>query len=82
MKDILENDYIESLLLIIAFSYGALSRPDIPDFIIKIFETNISKIIFLSILLKIRFDVRATVAVIISSLFVYSINILNSNCFK
>jgi hypothetical protein len=68
--DFLNNDYVISVLMIIAFSYGNLSTPKLPEILNNFLNNNLVKIIFFSLLLFVRFDTRPTVAIIISLIFV------------
>ena len=76
ISNILNNDYILGLLFIIAFSYANLSTPKMPDWFYNFFSNDLMKVLFLSLLLFVRFDTRPTVAIIIAVIFVYIFFIL------
>ncbi|VBB18252.1 hypothetical protein YASMINEVIRUS_715 [Yasminevirus sp. GU-2018] len=68
---ILNNDYVFALLAIAAFAYGQRAGPKLPQWLIDVFSKDIVRVLFLSLLLVIRFESRPTVALIIAVAFVY-----------
>ena len=68
---ILNNDYVFALLAIAAFAYGQRAGPKLPQWLIDVFSKDIVRVLFLSLLLVIRFESRPTVALIIAVMFVY-----------
>lgn len=77
VSDTLNNDYILGVLFIIAFSYANLSAPEMPDWFYNFFSNDLMKVLFLSLLLFVRFDTRPTVAIIIAVVFVYMYYLVN-----
>lgn len=71
ITNLLNNDYVLAVFLIVAFSYASLSAPKLPNWIYRFFSNDLMKVLFLSLLLFVRFDTRPTVALIISFIFVY-----------
>ena len=70
---ILNNDHIFAILAIIAFSYGQSARPKLPKWMMDIFFHDIARVLFLSLLLIVRFECRPTVAIIVAFALVYII---------
>lgn len=68
---ILNNDYVFAVLAIIAFAYGQRAGPKLPKWVIDFFSHDIVRVLFLSLLLVVRFESRPTVAIIIALVFVY-----------
>lgn len=71
ITDILNNDYVFAVLAIIAFAYAQNSAPKLPHWLIELFSKDIVRVLFLSLLLFVRFETRPTVALIIAIAFVY-----------
>lgn len=70
-EDVLMNDYVFAGLVIIAFAYGQQAKPKLPKWLVTLFSYDIVRVLFLSLLLIIRFESRPTVAIIIALAFVY-----------
>lgn len=68
---ILNNDYVFAILVIIAFAYGQRAGPKLPKWLLDLFQHDIVRVLFLSLLLVVRFESRPTVAIIIAMVFVY-----------
>lgn len=68
---ILNNDYVFAILVIIAFAYGQNAGPKLPKWLLDLFSHDIVRVLFLSLLLVVRFESRPTVAIIIALVFVY-----------
>lgn len=68
---ILNNDYVFAVLIIIAFAYGQRAGPKLPPWLIELFSRDAVRVLFLSLLLVIRFESRPTVAIIIAITFIY-----------
>lgn len=69
--EFLDNDYVFAILIIIAFAYGQKAGPKLPQWLIDFFSKDLVRVLFLSLLLVIRFESRPTVALIIAFAFVY-----------
>jgi hypothetical protein len=68
---ILNNDYVFAVLVILAFSYGQRAGPKLSPWLVDLFSRDIVRVLFLSLLLVVRFESRPTVALIIAGVFVY-----------
>lgn len=68
---ILNNGYVFAVLAILAFSYGQRAGPKLPQWMVDFFSKDIMRVLFLSLLLFVRFETRPTVAIIIALVFVY-----------
>ena len=69
--NILNNDYVFAVLAIVAFAYGQRAGPKLPKHVVEFFRYDIVRVLFLSLLLFVRFDSRPTVAIVIAVIFVY-----------
>lgn len=67
----LNNDYVFAILVILVFAYGQRAGPKLPQWLIDFFSQDIVRVLFLSLLLVVRFESRPTVALIIAFAFVY-----------
>jgi len=72
----MSNDYVFAILAILAYGYGQLAKPALPNFMIRLFENDIFRVLFLSLLLFVRFETRPTVALIIALVFVYMLQFI------
>jgi uncharacterized membrane protein (DUF485 family) len=70
-EDIIANDYVFAVLVILAFAYGQQAKPKLPKWLVTLFSYDIVRVMFLSLLLIVRFESRPTVAIIIAVAFVY-----------
>jgi hypothetical protein len=68
---ILNNDYVFSILVIIAFAYGQKASPKLPKWLVDFFSHDAVRVLFLFLLLMTRFETRPTVAIIIAAAFVF-----------
>jgi len=73
VTNILNNGYVFAVLAIIAFSYGQRAGPKLPPWLMNFFQHDIVRVLFLSLLLVVRFESRPTIAIIIALVFVYII---------
>jgi hypothetical protein len=71
LTNFFNNDYVFAILIIIAFAYGQKAGPKLPQWLIDFFSKDIVRVLFLSLLLVVRFESRPTVALIIAFAFVY-----------
>ncbi len=72
------NNYSTILFAIIIFSYVfALERVELPDFLKHLFNNNIFRVVFLSLLLVYTFDKAPYVALFIAFVFVVTLEYLN-----
>jgi len=75
---ILDNDYVATFLALFVALYGiALSRVKLPDFIRNLFNNNIFRVLFLSLLMIHNFDRSPHVAVIVALLFVLTMQYID-----
>mgnify|MGYP003385195123 CR=1 FL=1 len=70
IDSILNNNYIFVALTTFAAIFCSQSRVKLPGFIRNLFENSIFRVVFLSLLLVIRFDNTPHVAFIVALLFV------------
>lgn len=73
----LNNDYVLAVLSILATSYIAMSRVYLPEYIIKLFKSDWFRVLFLSLLLIIRFEKAPHVALIVALVFVASLDYID-----
>lgn len=71
ITNVLNNDYVFAVIAILAFAYGQRAAPKLPDWLIKLFSYDVVRVLYLSLLLIVRFESRPTVAIIMALLFVY-----------
>lgn len=71
LTNFFNNDYVFAILIIIAFAYGQKAGPKLPQWLIDFFSKDVVRVLFLSLLLVVRFESRPTVALIIAFAFVY-----------
>ena len=75
---ILDNEYIAVLIVLFLYIYGVvLSRVGLPDYIRNLFNNNIFRVVFLSLLLLHDFNKSPHVALIIALAFIITMNYLN-----
>lgn len=76
--DLLNNKYVVAFMAIFLASYGTrLGGQNMPDWLRKLFENNIFRVVFLSLLLIYNFNKSPHVAVIIGMVFVLTMFYLN-----
>lgn len=68
---IFNNEYIFAIIAILAFAYGQRAAPKLPKWLLNLFSKDIVRVLFLSLLLVLRFESRPTIAVIIALTFVF-----------
>jgi Na+/proline symporter len=77
-NNILANNYVAVLLAIFVTAYGfALSRLTLPGYIRNLFNNNIFRVVFLSLLLIHNFNRTPHVAVAIALIFVITLHCLH-----
>jgi len=80
---ILDNQYVAALLAIFLGVYGiAAARMELPDYIKNLFNNNIFRIAFLSLLLTQNFDRAPHVAITVALIFVLTIHYLSEQEIK
>ncbi len=67
----LNNDYVIAVLAILAFAYGQNAMVKLPQIMVDLFSNNLFRVLYLSLLLVVRFETRPTVALIIALVFIY-----------
>nr|QBK88356.1 MAG: hypothetical protein LCMiAC01_00200 [Mimivirus LCMiAC01] len=73
-KKIMDNKYVTIILTLFLFLYGyTLSRVALPNYIKNLFNNNIFRIVFLSLLLIYNFDKSPHVALAVSIVFVLTL---------
>lgn len=65
------NEYVFAVVAILVFAYGQNARLDVPDFMVSLFSNDLFRVLYLALILIIRFDKRPTVAIIMGLLFIY-----------
>jgi hypothetical protein len=68
---VLNNNYVLAVIVILVISYGQRTAPRIPKWLTDLFSYDIVRVLFLSLLLIVRFESRPTVALIIAVTFIY-----------
>ena len=68
---ILDDKYVLAFLSIIAYAYAQKASPPLPTYILNTLSYDIIRVIYLFLLLVLVFKTRATVALIISLVFIY-----------
>ena len=82
-KQIMDNKYVTIALTFFLFLYGyTLSRVTIPNYIKNLFNNNIFRIVFLSLLLMYNFDESPSVALTIAFVFVLTLYYLDEQEMK
>lgn len=77
-NNILGNDYVAVILAIFVTAYGfALSRVELPGWLRNLFNNDIFRVVFLSLLLIHNFDRAPHVGVAIALIFVITIHYAN-----
>lgn len=75
---ILDNDYVATFLALFVALYGiALSRVKLPDYIRNLFNNNIFRVLFLSLLMIHNFDKRPHVAIAVAMIFVLTMQYID-----
>ena len=82
-NNILQNDYVAVILAIFVIAYGfALSRVQLPGYIRNLFNNDIFRVVFLSLLLIHNFNRTPHVAVAIALIFVITLHYLHEQEIK
>ena len=82
-KKIMDNKYVTIALTLFLFLYGyTLSRVTLPGYIKNLFNNNIFRIVFLSLLLMYNFDKSPHVALAVSFVFVLTLYYLGEQEMK
>lgn len=77
-NNILSNDYVAAVLAIFIIAYGLiLSRVGLPRWLRDLFNNNIFRVVFLSLLLIHNFNRTPHVAVVIALVFVLTVYFIN-----
>jgi hypothetical protein len=74
---VLDNEYMFVALTSLLALYGANTRVQLPSFIRTLFENNIFRVVFLSLLLIYKFDKAPQVATVVSLVFVLTMHHLS-----
>lgn len=78
VQNILDNEYVAFVIAFLVAIYGAgLSRIEIPGYIRNLFNNNIFRIVFLSLLMIHNFDSTPHVAVAVALIYVLTLTRLN-----
>jgi hypothetical protein len=70
-KSFLDNPYVLGSLTIFVFAYASKSQVDIPDVFTDLFRNDIFRVLFLSLLLMLRFQKSPSVSILVSLFFVF-----------
>ena len=81
-KSILDNDYVFALLSMLTIIYASQVRIELPEVIRNLFENDIFRVVFLSLLLVYRFDKTPQVSILISIVFLLTMHHLNQQEIK
>lgn len=71
MKQILDNQYLITGLYIATILYASTSRVKLPTLVRDLFKNDLFRVLFLSLLLIIRFDQRPSVALLVVLMFMH-----------
>lgn len=77
INQILDNPYVIAVLYLVAILYAAAARVELPSAIKELFKNDIFRIMFLALLLIVRFDQRPSIAILIVLVFMYTMHLLN-----
>ena len=75
--ELLEDGSVITGLYLITALYAGLLRNNIPMPIYELFKNNLFRLVFLSLLLIVRFDKNPHVAILIVFVFIYTIYMIN-----
>jgi len=79
MNNLFDNQIISILIVLFLFLYGYnLGKMKLPTYIRKLFDNTIFKIVFLSLLLVFNFKNTPHIALVISIIFVLTLDALNN----
>ena len=78
-SSIINNDAVVIVLTIIVILYASYLRVEMPNYIKTLFENNIFRIIFLSLLLILAFNQAPHVAITMAIIFVLTLYFLNEH---
>lgn len=73
----LNNEYVFVILASLVALYGANARVKLPEFIRNLFENAIFRVVFLSLLLVYNFNKKPQIAVIVSLVFLLTMQYLS-----
>jgi len=67
----LDNPYVLGCLTIFVFAYASKAQVDMPDVFTDLFRNDIFRVVFLSLLLMLRFEKSPSVSILVSLFFVF-----------
>lgn len=68
-----QNDIVNSVISLLLILYGSLAKPDLPDFVVKIFENSFFRVLVLSLVVY-KGNNDPTLALMIAVVFVVMMN--------
>lgn len=77
MDQYLDNEYVVTALYLVAVLYATMAQVELPSFVRELFKNDIFRVMFLSLLLIVRFEQRPSVAVLIVMIYMYTMYLLN-----
>lgn len=78
ISKVLNNEYLIGVLVIFCVIYASQYRPNLPNWIVKLFKNDIFRVVYLSLLLMIPFEKSPHVALIVALVFVITLHYINS----
>jgi hypothetical protein len=79
ISTVLNNDYVTAVLTILTIVYASMAAPNLPSWFVKLFRSNLFKILYLTLLLMIPIKQSPHVAIIVAIFFVATLNFINKN---
>jgi len=76
VTDFLQNPYVSAPLTLFLILYGALARPDLPDFIMDLFDSAIFRMLIL-FLIAFTASKNPQIAIIVAVVFTLTMNLLS-----
>ena len=70
-NSLIDNPYVLGCLTIFVFAYSSNAQMDMPDMFTDLFRNDIFRVVFLSLLLMLRFEKTPSVSILVSLFFVF-----------
>jgi hypothetical protein len=77
--EFLNNEYFLIATGLLVAVYGAMSRVELPPFMVSLFKNDIFRVVFLSLLLIYRFEKAPHVALIVALTFILTMNYITED---